>query len=303
MTGYEAALPACYRDAHRLIRTVFAEANLLVGTVLELATTDAAETDVGQGPDSNDIGSLLGKPLISLYDAALPAQEAFDQLEFELLRVAGDRCEHERALAFAHNVKVAFVRTTGMLEPAEMTTSEIGRAIAESWQSLLEYMQQIPWLDHDEMLDRLRREIVLAADKAGLTCAASEKVGTDDEVAGQEKPTKLRRESDNNAVANKPAVLQQLLRVWTENTSDERVRQAVDVIASDRTVHEKIELLDETLRIPATASAKQLAELFRCSKSHVIRSPWWQLNRSGKQRIKQGSREQRLRGRAESADF
>jgi hypothetical protein len=83
-----------------------------------------------------------------------------------------------------------------------------------------------------------------------------------------------------------------LLRLFTGKISDERIDRASAVLASHKTVNEKLEEMDRELPIPPTTSSQDLAGVLGVSKTAIMKSAWWQQNR-------RGSREETIEARRE----
>jgi len=88
------------------------------------------------------------------------------------------------------------------------------------------------------------------------------------------------------SVSNQPTSqdsLARLLTLYTGNVADDRIKQAADVLAGGGTVNDKLEALDKAMKIPATASARNLAEALEVSHRAVMNTAWWKRNRAGRQ--------------------
>lgn len=88
----------------------------------------------------------------------------------------------------------------------------------------------------------------------------------------------------------KDSHLSRIMRVFTNGVSDERFANAIEVIASEMKVDDKLTKLDSLIRIPATASAAQLGEMLEVSKQAILKTDWWKLNRKGEKDDEVGQR-------------
>lgn len=98
-----------------------------------------------------------------------------------------------------------------------------------------------------------------------------------------------------------------LLTLYTNGVSDDRLRQAVDVVNDSKlTVNDKLAKLNQALAIPTTATAEGLAKLLGVSKPAVLKTAWWSENRAGEKANEVGRRRrqhQKRAGESEPADW
>lgn len=73
-----------------------------------------------------------------------------------------------------------------------------------------------------------------------------------------------------------------LLSLYTSGVFDGKIQKACEVLTSDLTAGEKIQAIDNLIPIPPTASAETLAKVLNVSKTTVVNSSWWTVNRRGK---------------------
>jgi hypothetical protein len=91
-----------------------------------------------------------------------------------------------------------------------------------------------------------------------------------------------------------------LLSVYSNGVSDDRIRQASQVLTDDTlTANEKLTKIDALMRIPPTASAERLGQLLGTSKQAVLKTDWWDKNRSGEKDNEIGRRRAGHQQRAE----
>jgi len=107
--------------------------------------------------------------------------------------------------------------------------------------------------------------------------------------------------NDSSVSRNQQATLN-LLSVYTKGMSDERILNALDVRFSTLNTHEKLTEIDKLLRLPATASAESLGTMLGVSKQAVLKTNWWQQNRSGEKQNEIGKRHGRHRSRGENSE-
>ncbi|MBM4097974.1 MAG: hypothetical protein FJ261_14550 [Planctomycetes bacterium] len=73
-----------------------------------------------------------------------------------------------------------------------------------------------------------------------------------------------------------------LLSVYSNGMSDERMKQAAQVLSDEKlTANEKLTKIDGLMPFPPTASAEQLGEILGVSKQAVMKTVWWRKNRRG----------------------
>jgi hypothetical protein len=87
------------------------------------------------------------------------------------------------------------------------------------------------------------------------------------------------------------SLLSRVISLYTDGLSDDRMRQAAKVLG-DNTVsaNEKLVRIDKFMRLPAKASAKQLAKFLGVSKTAVLKTAWWVQNRKGERANEIGRR-------------
>jgi hypothetical protein len=94
------------------------------------------------------------------------------------------------------------------------------------------------------------------------------------------KPTAAEPAPTPTPAADHPSFA--LLRVFTNKMSDERFKQASQVLTDDTlTVNDKLTKIDALMPFPPTASAEQLGEMLGVSKQAVMKTVWWRKNRRG----------------------
>jgi hypothetical protein len=92
-----------------------------------------------------------------------------------------------------------------------------------------------------------------------------------------------------------------LMRVFTDGVSDERFKNAAELLADSRlTTNEKLIKIDKLLRFPAKVSAEQLGEMLGVTKQAVLKTDWWVQNRKGEKEDEIGRRREAHRKRARS---
>jgi hypothetical protein len=73
-----------------------------------------------------------------------------------------------------------------------------------------------------------------------------------------------------------------LLKVFTNGVSDERIKQASQLLDDQKlTVNEKLTKIDALIRFPATSSAEKLGEMLCVTKQAILKTDWWIENRKG----------------------
>lgn len=97
--------------------------------------------------------------------------------------------------------------------------------------------------------------------------------------------------------------LLRVMRVFTNGVSDERIRNAAVIVASKMTVNEKLTKIDALLRIPTTASAKELGKMFGVKGQAVFKTDWWTRNRKGEKDSEIGRRKTKHKKRAEDYEL
>jgi hypothetical protein len=89
------------------------------------------------------------------------------------------------------------------------------------------------------------------------------------------------------------------ISIYSGGVADDRLRQVAAIVAQrELSVAERLQKIDDVLPIPASASLKDLAELFGVSREAVRTTPWWQKSRAGERELKTHQRRQRLQQRA-----
>jgi hypothetical protein len=92
-----------------------------------------------------------------------------------------------------------------------------------------------------------------------------------------------------------------LLSVFTNGISDDRLRQAEQVLANNTlTVNEKLTKIDGLIPFPPTASSVKLGRLLGVTKQAIMQTDWWIQNRKGERDNEVGRRRERHRKRAET---
>lgn len=105
-------------------------------------------------------------------------------------------------------------------------------------------------------------------------------------------------ESGNAAAVDQKA-WRATISIYSGGVADDRLRQVAAIVAQrELSVAERLQKIDDVLPIPASASLKDLAELFGVSREAVRTTPWWQKSRAGERKLKTHQRRQRLQQRA-----
>ena len=107
---------------------------------------------------------------------------------------------------------------------------------------------------------------------------------------------------DSRPVSSDPLLA--LLRVLSNGVADDCIRRAAPLVDDNSlTVNEKLTKIDELIRLPATATSTQLAELLHVKPQAVRKSEWWQALMSTRRKGDEpGLREQRYRKRRQCSD-
>jgi len=96
----------------------------------------------------------------------------------------------------------------------------------------------------------------------------------------------------------------ELLRVFTNNVSDDRIKKASQVLDDDKlSANLKLSTIDSLIRFPSTASAQQLADMLGVSKTAVVNTKWWTEHRKDEKSNEIGRRWSGHKSRAEGNPF
>ncbi len=91
-----------------------------------------------------------------------------------------------------------------------------------------------------------------------------------------------------------------LLSMFTNGVSDDRIKQAAQLLINDKlTANEKLTKIDTLIPFPATASAEQLGEMLGVTKQAILKTDWWKQNRKGEKDNEIGRRRAGHKNRAE----
>lgn len=87
--------------------------------------------------------------------------------------------------------------------------------------------------------------------------------------------------------------------IYAGNIADERLREIEAIIASDRSIDEKLEEIDRRLPIPSNAKARQLARALGVHHTAVLKTNWWKRVGKGRRQEEVEERRQRLKARGQ----
>lgn len=101
-------------------------------------------------------------------------------------------------------------------------------------------------------------------------------------AAALEEAFKPRLLNQGSSAVSESDPLWRLLSVYTNRVSDERMKQAAQILADESlTAHDKLTKIDSLLPFPPTASADQLGGMLGVSKQAVMKTVWWRKKRRG----------------------
>ena len=144
-------------------------------------------------------------------------------------------------------------------------------------------------------------ELRSAFDKLSQTEPQQTPAATDGDVP---RPTAAPQPQANSGESSTAAAVDQkawraTISIYSGGVADDRLRQVAAIVAQrELSVAERLQKIDDVLPIPASASLKDLAELFGVSREAVRTTPWWQKSRAGERKLKTHQRRQRLQQRA-----
>lgn len=100
-------------------------------------------------------------------------------------------------------------------------------------------------------------------------------------------------------IGDDQTAIRRLLNIYTDGLADERLGRASDVLKADRTVDEKLQMLDALIPIPPTVSARALGEALGVTKAAVQKTSWYIQNRKGQNDLEAGRRQERYKQRGQ----
>ena len=115
---------------------------------------------------------------------------------------------------------------------------------------------------------------------------------------------KVVENTDGLADASEVAsIFARILSLYSDGVSDARLRGATEVVLNNGLgTQEKLAKIDELIRIPPSASAERLGEVFGVSKQAVLKTEWWRTNRRGEKASEIGRRHQKYKDQKEDYD-
>lgn len=112
------------------------------------------------------------------------------------------------------------------------------------------------------------------------------------EPAAKEQPDAVAGVSDVDAVELK------MLKLHADCANYERLRASARVVANKTvTVNKRLEVWDQEVGVPPTASLYDLGRVLGCTAEAIRKTEWWQENRRGEQARRVAARKNRLQAR------
>jgi hypothetical protein len=207
-------------------------------------------------------------------------------------------------------------RTPEMVELAKARWQALSQEIApDPWQWLVSRLLAQPSLRGLEYTDAdLQKPWVLGYDPTAprflIRCSdlfrlAAELLTREAEAKQSMEKTEEKPPSEHESKSpGYDDAYRRALSYYTRGVSDDKLREAVSIIANHRlTVNEKLGMLDDLKMILPKSTAAELGKLLDCSKQAVAQSEWWKTHRKGEQEERVARREEALRERGRSWEW
>jgi hypothetical protein len=166
---------------------------------------------------------------------------------------------------------------------------------ASHWDGLSEG-QRLPWLQEAAL------QVAQPADSVGDNPSQTSIESDGAELSSTEGAIAAPNwdEQDETASPSNEQATQRILSLLTDGVADDRINQAITVLQDNTlTVNDRLTRIDALIKLPATASSKQLGMLFGVKKQAVLKTKWWTQNRRGEKANEIGQRQNVHKARAE----